>query len=109
MGVLPFFHSFGFTATLWLPLINGFGVVYHPNPMDAKTIGELAAKYRGTFLISTPTFCSTTPQVRARAVRAPAVRGGRRGEAARADCRRVSREFGLDLSRDTAAPRWRRS
>ena len=32
MGVLPFFHSFGFTGTLWLPLLAGFGVVYHPNP-----------------------------------------------------------------------------
>ena len=42
VGVLPFFHSFGFTGTLWLPVLSGFGVVYHPNPMDAKTIGELA-------------------------------------------------------------------
>jgi len=59
VGVLPFFHSFGFTGTLWLPLISGFGVVYHPNPMDAKTIGELAATYRATVIISTPTFCSS--------------------------------------------------
>ncbi|HEY7170956.1 MAG TPA: acyl-[ACP]--phospholipid O-acyltransferase [Vicinamibacterales bacterium] len=59
IGVLPFFHSFGFTGTLWFPAISGFGVVYHPNPMDAKTIGELAARYRGTVIISTPTFCST--------------------------------------------------
>ena len=43
VGVLPLFHSFGFTGTVWLPAISGFGVVYHPNPMDAKTIGELAA------------------------------------------------------------------
>ena len=42
IGVLPFFHSFGFTGTLWFPLLQGCGVVYHPNPMDAKTIGELA-------------------------------------------------------------------
>ena len=56
MGVLPFFHSFGFTGTLWLPLLAGFGAVYHPNPMDAKTIGETVQKYRATLLISTPTF-----------------------------------------------------
>ncbi|MBM4260941.1 MAG: MFS transporter [Deltaproteobacteria bacterium] len=56
MGVLPFFHSFGFTGTLWLPLLGGFGVVYHPNPMDAKTIGETVEKYKATLLISTPTF-----------------------------------------------------
>jgi acyl-[acyl-carrier-protein]-phospholipid O-acyltransferase/long-chain-fatty-acid--[acyl-carrier-protein] ligase len=59
VGVLPFFHSFGFTVTVWFPLISGCGVVYHPIPTDAKTIGELTAKYRGTFLLSTPTFCST--------------------------------------------------
>jgi acyl-[acyl-carrier-protein]-phospholipid O-acyltransferase / long-chain-fatty-acid--[acyl-carrier-protein] ligase len=56
MGVLPLFHSFGFTGTLWLPALVGFGALYHPNPTDAKTIGETIQKYRGTLLISTPTF-----------------------------------------------------
>jgi acyl-[acyl-carrier-protein]-phospholipid O-acyltransferase / long-chain-fatty-acid--[acyl-carrier-protein] ligase len=59
IGVLPLFHSFGFTGTLWFPLIAGIGVVYHPNPMDAKTIGELAEKHGVTFLMSTPTFCAS--------------------------------------------------
>jgi acyl-[acyl-carrier-protein]-phospholipid O-acyltransferase/long-chain-fatty-acid--[acyl-carrier-protein] ligase len=58
LGVLPFFHSFGLTATLWLPLVIGSGAAYHPNPTDAKTIGELALKYRATILVSTPTFCA---------------------------------------------------
>jgi acyl-[acyl-carrier-protein]-phospholipid O-acyltransferase/long-chain-fatty-acid--[acyl-carrier-protein] ligase len=58
IGVLPFFHSFGFCGTFWFPLLQGAGVAYHPNPMDAKTIGDLAEKYRATMLISTPTFCS---------------------------------------------------
>jgi acyl-[acyl-carrier-protein]-phospholipid O-acyltransferase/long-chain-fatty-acid--[acyl-carrier-protein] ligase len=57
-GVLPFFHSFGFTLTIWFPLVSGCGVVYHPNPADARGIGELVAKYRATLLLSTPTFCS---------------------------------------------------
>ena len=55
MGVLPLFHSFGFTATLWLPLLAGFGAVYHPNPTDAKTIGGDVCRISAT-LISTPTF-----------------------------------------------------
>ena len=59
LGILPFFHSFGFTGTLWLPVLSGFGVVYHPNPMDAKTIGDLADRYRAAIIISTPTFCSS--------------------------------------------------
>ena len=57
IGVLPFFHSFGLTGTLWFPLVQGSSVAYHPNPMDAKTVGELAGRYGGTMLISTPTFC----------------------------------------------------
>jgi len=59
LGVLPFFHSFGFTGTIWLTFVGGFGTVYHPNPTDAKTIGELAGTYRATVLISTPTFCGS--------------------------------------------------
>lgn len=57
MGVLPLFHAFGFTVTLWLPLLLGAGVVYHPNPLDAKTIGQLVRTYRTSILLSTPTFC----------------------------------------------------
>ncbi|MCC7009416.1 MAG: AMP-binding protein [Acidobacteria bacterium] len=59
VGILPLFHSFGFTGTFWFPLLQGAGVVYHPNPVDAKTIGELAETYKATMLISTPTFCGT--------------------------------------------------
>ena len=59
IGVLPFFHSFGLTGTLWFPLLQGCAVAYHPNPMDAKTIGELAETYKGSMLISTPTFCQS--------------------------------------------------
>ena len=56
LGVLPFFHSFGFTGTLCLPAVLGVGVVYHYNPLDAKTIGQLVCDYKVTFLLATPTF-----------------------------------------------------
>jgi len=56
LGVLPFFHAFGFTVALWLPVISGFGVVYHTNPLEARTIGDLCRKYAVTILIATPTF-----------------------------------------------------
>jgi acyl-[acyl-carrier-protein]-phospholipid O-acyltransferase/long-chain-fatty-acid--[acyl-carrier-protein] ligase len=59
LGVLPFFHSFGFTGTLWFPALRGFGVAYHANPMDAKIVGDLAGRHRATLIISTPTFCSS--------------------------------------------------
>ena len=59
IGVLPFFHSFGLTGTIWFPLLQGCSVAYHPNPMDAKTVGEMAETYKGSMLISTPTFCQS--------------------------------------------------
>ncbi|MBI5643678.1 MAG: MFS transporter [Deltaproteobacteria bacterium] len=59
VGVLPFFHSFGYTGTIWFPLITGIGVVYHSNPMDARTVGELTARYKGTIMIGTPAFYSS--------------------------------------------------
>jgi acyl-[acyl-carrier-protein]-phospholipid O-acyltransferase/long-chain-fatty-acid--[acyl-carrier-protein] ligase len=56
LGILPFFHSFGFMAALWMPAVNGVGVVYHPNPLDTRAIDELVGKYKVTFLVATPTF-----------------------------------------------------
>ena len=56
LGILPFFHSFGFTGTLVVPAVLGIGVVYHVSPLDAKAIGALVRDYRVTFLLATPTF-----------------------------------------------------
>lgn len=56
LGVLPFFHSFGFTVTLWLPAVIGISAVYHPSPLDLAAIAELVRDYRVTFLLATPTF-----------------------------------------------------
>lgn len=56
LGVVPIFHSLGYLATLWLPLCLEPKVVYHINPLDARVIGELAAKHSATILFGTPTF-----------------------------------------------------
>ena len=56
LGILPFFHSFGYLATLWFPAIHGAGVIFHPSPLDAGAIGELVGKYRISILLTTPTF-----------------------------------------------------
>ena len=56
LGILPFFHSFGYLATIWLAVNHGVGVVYHPSPLDAAAIGQLIDKQRVTILIATPTF-----------------------------------------------------
>ena len=59
IGVLPFFHSFGFTVTMWLVLCTDPSVAYHFNPLDGRTVGELVKKYQGTIIAATPTFLRT--------------------------------------------------
>jgi acyl-[acyl-carrier-protein]-phospholipid O-acyltransferase/long-chain-fatty-acid--[acyl-carrier-protein] ligase len=59
LGILPFFHSFGFTGTLCLPPLSGMGVVFHVSPLDAQAIGALVSKYSVTMLLSTPTFLNS--------------------------------------------------
>lgn len=56
LGILPFFHSFGYTVTLWVPLQVGASTVYHANPLQFKEIGELCKKYQCTIFLATPTF-----------------------------------------------------
>jgi acyl-[acyl-carrier-protein]-phospholipid O-acyltransferase/long-chain-fatty-acid--[acyl-carrier-protein] ligase len=59
LGILPFFHSFGYTICIWLPVTLGAGVAYHPNPLDAAAIGDLVSRHAITFLVATPTFLLT--------------------------------------------------
>jgi acyl-[acyl-carrier-protein]-phospholipid O-acyltransferase / long-chain-fatty-acid--[acyl-carrier-protein] ligase len=56
LGVLPFFHSYGYTAALWTVLALPPKGVYHFDPRDAQQIGKLCAKHRVTVFMGTPTF-----------------------------------------------------
>jgi acyl-[acyl-carrier-protein]-phospholipid O-acyltransferase/long-chain-fatty-acid--[acyl-carrier-protein] ligase len=56
LGILPFFHSFGYTATMWTVLTLSPKGVYHVSPLEARQIGDLAKKHGVTILIATPTF-----------------------------------------------------
>jgi acyl-[acyl-carrier-protein]-phospholipid O-acyltransferase/long-chain-fatty-acid--[acyl-carrier-protein] ligase len=56
LGVLPFFHSYGYTTTLWTPLTLDPAVVYHTDPRDGQTVGRLAREHHATILMATPTF-----------------------------------------------------
>lgn len=55
LGVLPFFHSFGYLL-LWFYTRHHAGVVFHPSPLDAGAIGELCHTHRVSLLVVTPTF-----------------------------------------------------
>jgi acyl-[acyl-carrier-protein]-phospholipid O-acyltransferase/long-chain-fatty-acid--[acyl-carrier-protein] ligase len=56
LGILPFFHSFGYTVSLWAGMSLPCSVVYHYSPLEARPIGKLAEDYHATVLLATPTF-----------------------------------------------------
>ena len=57
-GILPFFHSFGITVTVWFPLLGGMSASYHPSPLDAKGVLGVVRDDRCTILMTTPSFLS---------------------------------------------------
>ncbi len=55
-ATLPLFHSFGFTAGLWFPLLTGMRVAYHPSPLEPARIAQMVREEHCTALFATPTF-----------------------------------------------------
>lgn len=55
-GVLPPFHSFGFSVTGLLPLLCGLKVIYSPNPTDHIRIAEDINQYKVTLFCCAPSF-----------------------------------------------------
>lgn len=55
-ALLPLFHSFGFTLTFVMPLLDGVPMVLCPDPTDIKTLARVCAQYKTTIMMGTPTF-----------------------------------------------------
>lgn len=56
VGCLPVFHSFGFTVTLWYPMLRGCRVVTVPSPLDTRRIIDAIHEEHATVLLGAPTF-----------------------------------------------------
>jgi acyl-[acyl-carrier-protein]-phospholipid O-acyltransferase/long-chain-fatty-acid--[acyl-carrier-protein] ligase len=59
LGILPLFHSFGVTYTLWAALIHDVMAAYHTTPLDGRAIGRLCRERKGTILLAPPMFLRT--------------------------------------------------
>ena len=55
LGILPFFHSFGYML-FWFYARNNTGVVFHPSPLDVAAIGDLCSRFHISLMVTTPTF-----------------------------------------------------
>lgn len=56
IAVLPFFHVFGMTTSLWTPLLVGGTLITHANPLDYKAVVKSVVNYQATCLFATPAF-----------------------------------------------------
>ncbi|NNM43948.1 MAG: AMP-binding protein [Chlamydiae bacterium] len=55
-GVLPPFHSFGFSVTGLLPILSGLNVVYSPDPTDNQRLAREIDRYGITMFCCAPSF-----------------------------------------------------
>ncbi len=56
LGILPIFHSFGYTTTMWTVLSLPPKGIYHFSPLEAREVGKLCRKHGATIMVTTPTF-----------------------------------------------------
>jgi acyl-[acyl-carrier-protein]-phospholipid O-acyltransferase/long-chain-fatty-acid--[acyl-carrier-protein] ligase len=53
---LPYFHVFGLTVTMWLPLCHGMKILTYANPLDYRRVCTIIREQKATFLVGTPSF-----------------------------------------------------
>jgi long-chain-fatty-acid--[acyl-carrier-protein] ligase len=55
-GILPPFHSFGFTVATLLPVLAGVRVAFYPKPTDGAKLADRFEKWGITIMCGAPTF-----------------------------------------------------
>jgi len=53
---LVFFHVFGLTVNLWVPLYYGMTMITYANPLDFQAISNIAREEKPTLMVGTPSF-----------------------------------------------------
>lgn len=55
-GILPPFHTFGFSISCIMPVLAGIKVAFYPDPTDGKALAIGFEKWRITIMCGAPTF-----------------------------------------------------
>ncbi len=53
---LPYFHVFGLTVNLWIPIYHGMTMLTHANPLDFGKICSIVKEGKASFMVGTPSF-----------------------------------------------------
>lgn len=56
LSILPYFHVFGFTVHLWLPLLSGMRLICYPSPLEYGRVVEMIRQEKVSILVGTPVF-----------------------------------------------------
>ncbi|MGK0290382.1 MAG: acyl-[acyl-carrier-protein]-phospholipid O-acyltransferase, partial [bacterium] len=56
LAILPLFHVFGQTTTVWLPFYSGLQITTYSNPLHAKTIVRIIREVKPALITATPAF-----------------------------------------------------
>jgi acyl-[acyl-carrier-protein]-phospholipid O-acyltransferase/long-chain-fatty-acid--[acyl-carrier-protein] ligase len=56
LSSLPYFHVFGLTVNLWIPLHHGDTILTYANPLEYKKICEIVRDHKATLMVGTPSF-----------------------------------------------------
>ncbi len=56
LGILPPFHSFGFTVSGLLPILGGIRVAFYPDPTNGKALAKEVQRWGATIICGAPTF-----------------------------------------------------
>lgn len=56
LAILPYFHVFGLTVCLWLPLYGGQTLITYPSPLEYKTVIDIIKEEKPEFMAATPAF-----------------------------------------------------
>ncbi len=53
---LPYFHVFGLTVNLWIPIFHGMTMLTYGNPLEFSKICSIIREGKPTFMVGTPSF-----------------------------------------------------
>ncbi|NGX63225.1 MAG: hypothetical protein KR126chlam6_00633, partial [Candidatus Anoxychlamydiales bacterium] len=55
-GILPPFHSFGFSIVGLLPILSGTKIAFYPDPTDSYSLAEGIERWKATIICAPPSF-----------------------------------------------------